>query len=212
MSLTQTLLQIDIWFALCLFSLSAFILLPLAAYTESKLSAPLLWQWEHVAMPLLRILLLLLFITLAYPELYGLQTAPSFSSVISFENGRTHYLINVLFILSVLLPMIPVLGDHQALALPLQGMTAVALIFNWVTGQQAPLNCYWPGLLTVLVLLALAWLAFRLSILLGQTLSLWFDRRYHVTGSHEMISNTLLLILQSPLIVVYAHSLGSCIA
>lgn len=212
MSLTQTLLQTDIWFALCLFMVAALILIPLAAYTETKLPAPLHWQWEHVAMPLLRILLLLLFIILAYPDLYGLQSAPSFSSVISSENGRSHQLINLLFILSVLLPFIPLIGEQQTLALPVQGVTAVALIFNWIPDKQTPLICYWPGMLTTLVLLGLAWFAFRLAMLLGQTISLWFDRRYHVTGSHEMISNTLLLILQSPLIVVYAHSLGSCMA
>lgn len=213
MSLAQTLLQADVWFAFFLFIFAAILVMPLADYAETKLPSYLLrWQWEHVAMPLLRVLLLLLFITLSYPKLYGMESAAPLSTILSSESGHVSQLINVLFVLSVLLSLIPIVGEWQALTLPLQGVTAVALIFNWMPGQQTPLACYWPDILTVLVLFALAWLGFRLAVLLGQTLGHWFDRQYHVIGSHEMIGNILLLILQGPLVVIYAHSLGTCTA
>ena len=160
-------------------------------------------------MPLLRILLLLLFIAMAWPELYGLQSGPELSAVLTPDSGRSIELINLLFVLSVILPLIPVMGDWHALTLPLQGITAVALIFNWIPDNQAALSAYWPGWLTVITLAIMAWLAYQLSVLAGEYLGYDIDARWHVTGSHEMISNVLLLILQAPIIIIYAHGLGT---
>lgn len=209
MSLSETLLQPAIWFALLMLVMATAIVIPLADYTQHRLPSLLLrWQWEHVAIPLLRILLLLLFIVLAYPELYGLHSASAFGTVVSTENGHTYHLINILFILAVLLPLVPVIGDWQALALPLQGATAVALIFSWMPGQHMSLSGYWPGTLTLLLLLALAWLSYRIAMLLGHTLGPFVDRQFHLHGSTTILGNIFLLILQTPLIIIYAHSLG----
>ncbi|MDZ7735644.1 MAG: hypothetical protein U5P41_05735 [Gammaproteobacteria bacterium] len=71
------------------------------------------------------------------------------------------------------------------------------------------LSAYWPGWLTVISLAVVAWVAYQVSVLAGEYLGHDMDARWHVTGSHEMISNVLLLILQAPIIIIYAHSLGS---
>lgn len=209
MPLVEIFLQPAIWLAIALFALGSLVLMPLAWLVEARLPSRLLqWQWEHVAMPLLRILLLLFFIIMAWPELYGLHTAPDLTAILSADSGHGIQLINLLFVLSVILPLIPVVGDWHALTLPLQGITAVALIFSWMPDHQAAFSAYWPGWLTVLVLAVLAWLAYQLSLLLGEYFGHDVDAHWHVTGSHEIISNVLLLILQSPIIIIYAHHLG----
>ena len=192
-----------------LFAVISVVLMPSAYLAEHHIPSRLLqWQWEHVAMPLLRILLLLFFIWMAWPELYGMLSAPALDTVLAPSSGRGIKLINILFVISVLLPLIPAIGEWHALTLPLQGITAVALLFNWIPDNQATLAAYWPGWLTVITLTILAWLAYQVSVLAGEYLGHDVDAHWHVTGSHEMISNVLLLILQAPIIVVYAYSLG----
>lgn len=210
MSLAETFLQPALWLAIALFTLGGLVLMPLVWLIEARLPSRLLqWQWEHVAMPLVRILLLLFFIILAWPELYGIHTAPDAIARLSADSGRGIQLINLLFVLSVILPLIPVLGGWHALTLPLQGITAVALIFSWIPDHHAALSAYWPGWLTVLMLVVLAWLAYQIAVSMGEYLGHDMDTRWHLAGSHEFISNILLLILQAPIIIIYAHSLGS---
>lgn len=210
MSLVSIFLQAEIGIALVIFTISSTLLLPLAYIAENHLPSRLLqWQWEHVAMPLLRILLLLLFIVMAWPELYGIQSGPALDAVLTPDSGRSITLVNLLFVLAMLLPLIPVLGDWHVLTLPLQGITAVALLFNWMPDSQATLSVFWPGWLTVFTLVVVAWVAYQVSVLAGEYLGQDVDAHWHVTGSHEMISNILLLILQAPIIIIYAHSLGT---
>lgn len=188
-------------------SLSSIVTLALAEQGKARLHSPvLLWLYAHIAAPLLRILLLLLFIVLAYPYLFGLPAAPPLTDVLAGGSARTMQLINWLFIISVLIPLLPVVGTWPGLVLPLQGLTAAGLVYSWLPG--AAMSDYWPGMPVLLLLPALALLGYTAALWLGNRLAGWIEPRFNISHSESIISNALLIALQLPIIVIYAHSLA----
>jgi hypothetical protein len=67
---------------------------------------------------------------------------------------------------------------------------------------------YWPGWDNLVLMLALAlfshWLAQAAAAGLGE----WLDKRLHVTHTGELLSRSLILFLQYPVIVVFCQGLG----
>ena len=136
-------------FIVALFIYGVFIALlyPFMDRIYDRLEHPLLqWKWDHIAMPLLEVALMVLFIILAYPVIFGVQDAPSIISLFSKDELRINYLVNLLFVISLLFPLIPIIGNWYELILPLQGIAASMMIFSWLTASVSVTDySFWPG-------------------------------------------------------------------
>jgi hypothetical protein len=177
---------------------------------DSALDGEILsWAWEHVGMPLLRAALMLIFILLAYPILFGLVDAPALGELLARDPLRVNHLLNLLFVVTLLFPLVPVLGEWDELVLPVQGIAASMLLFSWLTQAAGAGSVhYWPGWDTAAIMLGLAlathWLAMGLAAVAGEEL----DRSLNVENAGELLARALVLFLQYPVIVVFCHGLG----
>jgi len=163
------------------------LLLALAAYTVVSLLVEWLgrrllvavgevesthWLFERLLIPSARALALVVFILLAYPTLFGLTEAPSLGSLLNAERSRITHLVNLTFALSLLLPVLPVVGRLPALVLPIQGMAAASLLFHWWAASLPP-----------------RWLAATIATALRQ--------HYEMAGMEALVYRNIILILQS---------------
>jgi hypothetical protein len=209
MTVMQIILSADVIGAALVYAAAAVIGVWAFDGVHHALQHPLLhWGWEHIGMPLLRAALMLIFILLAYPALYGLTQAPALHELLTREELRVNTLFNVLFVVTLLFPLIPVLGERDELVLPAQGIAASLLLFSWLAEALDARVHYWPGWTSVLVMLVLAlathWLAMTLAAAAGDHL----DRKLNVEHAGELLARALVLFLQYPVIVVFCHGLG----
>ncbi|BAZ95101.1 histidine ammonia-lyase [Thiohalobacter thiocyanaticus] len=158
------------------------------------------WIADHIFIPLAEVLALLAFLLLAYPVPYGLTTAPGMLELLSAD-GRITDLINLLFLLSLLLPLLPGLGRLPGVVLLVQALAATALLFHWL-GQRLQLEVSLaPGWLALGLILIWAWvgqrLVRRLAPMQGEALTPGRILHWHLTGA-----------VQLPAILIYGQSLG----
>ncbi len=168
------------------------------------------WFWEHFYVPLLRATILMGFVLLAYPVLFGVLEAPPVGDLLAGGRGRFGHLLGIVFVLSLLLPLLPVVGSIPALVLPIQGIAAAALVFHWMTDAIGLTSTsYWPGLSLMAVLVALAWGTHWFAAhALGTTEAL--ARNYlELADLDDIVHEGLTLVLQAPVIIVYTLALGS---
>ncbi|GEM_PF-862580 len=167
------------------------------------------WVVEHVLLPWGRVLVLLLFLMLAYPLLFGLHSAPPMPDLLWAHDGRVSTLINTAFILSLLLPLAPLLGNLKGLVLPVQAIAMATLLFHWLTlALNVAEVSYWPGwpaLLAILILAPLTqWAAHHSAHWLGGHL----NRANNREGFENLLYEGLLLFFQVPAVLVYTLALG----
>lgn len=167
------------------------------------------WMVEHVLLPWCRVLALLIFLVLAHPVLFGLYGAPPLPDLLWAHDGRVSTLSNTAFVLSLLLPLAPLLGNLKGLVLPLQAIAMSTLLFHWLTLALGVDGVnYWPGGWTVLTILFLAplmqWLAQRVSHWLGGHL----NRAHNREGFEGLVYEGLLLFFQVPAVLIYTLALG----
>lgn len=196
--------------ALAIYTMLITVCLPLLDRVHAKLNHSILqWKWDHIAIPLAQAAMIMVFILLAYPVIYGIENAPAILSLLSQDDLRINHLINLIFIISLLFPLIPVLGEWHELVIPLQGITASVLIFSWLApGLGYTQYSYWPGWEIVVACLALAvvahWLGVQISLLIGHKL----DQKFNVLDSGELFSRGLIMLFQSPVLLLFSASLG----
>ncbi|MDJ0861890.1 MAG: hypothetical protein QNJ82_06590 [Gammaproteobacteria bacterium] len=167
------------------------------------------WLWQHVYAPQLRAASLLIFLFMAYPTLYGLTDAPSVVQLLKAEEGRFGHILGVTFVLSLALPMLPVIGAIPALVLPVQGAVAAALLFHWLAESTHPDSLsYWPGAGVALGMLVLSVAAYGLAGQAARLTEHLGHRVLDVADLGDLVLETLLLLLQAPAIVLYATVLG----
>lgn len=166
------------------------------------------WLAEHVYLPLARILSMLIFIGLAYPALFGLREAPDIQSLLTGGEHRVSHLINLGFLLSLLLPLLPVVGRLPSLVLPAQGLLAAAVLFNWLAQARGIEVSLWPGWLTTGLVLLWAVLGQRLAAWIAQQ----FGDHWNAHDASEDLTRgyyeTAILFFQIPAILLYTLSLG----
>ncbi len=207
-SLVATLLDARMLFALSLYG----VLIVLVEIGTGRLDrhvqqSPVTeWIVEHIGLPWARAVALLVFIAVAYPALFGLAGAPPLGTVLGAGDGRANVLLNIAFIVSLLLPLLPLLGQLRGVVLPLQAIAMSTLLFHWLTMELHTAEPhYWPGWETVATLLLLApltqWLAYQTNRLAGA----WFELR---EGYGNLLYDGLLLLFQVPVILVYTLGLG----
>jgi hypothetical protein len=196
--------------ALSIYGILIAVILPYLDRIHDRLEHPVLqWKWDHIAMPLLQVVLLLLFILMAYPVIFGIPEAPPLSALLARDELRINYLVNLLFVVSLFFPLIPVAGNWHELILPLQGIAASMMIFSWLAASLGVARYnFWPGWYVVLFCLAFGvisrWLAAYIAMMVGNKL----DKAFNVLDSGELFSRGLILLMQSPVILAFSSGLG----
>lgn len=177
----------------------------LAHMTEHNITA---WLAEHVYLPLARILSILMFIGLAYPTLFGLREAPDIHTLLTGGEHRVSHLINLGFLLSLLLPLMPVVGRLPSLVLPAQGLLAAAVLFNWLAQARGIEVSLWPGWLTLGLVLLWAMLGQRLAAWIAQQFGDHWNAHDASEDQTRVYYETIVLFFQIPAILLYTLSLG----
>ena len=116
-------------------------------------------------------------------------------------------IVNILFFAGLLLAFVP-LVNHPVFALPIQSLLTIALVFHWQYRDSVDSAVLFPSLATLLKIAAymlLAWLVTReLSIPIARGI----DRRLVVSGSLRLVSDTIYMLLQIPVMLIYCSYLA----
>ena len=98
--------------------------------------------------------------------------------------------------------------NHPVFALPIQSLLTIALVFHGQYQDSADSVVLFPSLATLLkiaVYMLLAWLVTReLSIPIARRI----DRRLVVSGSLRLVSDTIYMLLQIPVMLIYCSYLA----
>jgi len=122
---------------------------------------------------------------------------------------RLTNLVNVVFLLSLLLPLIPAFSRWPAFVLPIQGIAAATMVFNWwAESQPQTVIHFWPETSTLVSLIVLAMVTHEISKHLSNRLEKRVDAMIQREGSGRLIYRTVLMIMQMPVILLYTLSLG----
>jgi hypothetical protein len=166
-----------------------------------------LWVLEHVAMPLGHVLAVAAFLLLGYPVVYGTAVPlPDLQTVLTAHAGWASILVNVVFVATLLLSLLPVIGEMTAFVLPAQGIAGAALLFSWACDARPGASCadvhYWPDLKTMTLIV----LGVVLAHYFGGLLHRWLDHgAAHRAVAIHLVIHALLLIP----VLVYAVFLGA---
>ncbi len=173
-----------------------------AATAGSELQA---WLADHLYLPLVRAIALLAFIFIAHPELFGLTQAPSLGTLLGAGHYRFDQLINLFLIVSLLLPLLPLLNRIAGVTLALQGFCATALLASWLAAEAGAALAFIPGpgqfLRIIAVLLAARLLAEWLAKELAKT-----------TAWRDLLVEAARMAAQLPAVIIYARFLGRQLA
>jgi hypothetical protein len=211
MHLIESLFHPQLIFALALFAIIS-VVVEVVAYQLLAAVADVgasHWLMEHIIIPAARTLALVSFILVAYPVLFGVESAAPVTELLAAGQLRLSSLVNVVFLLSLLLPIIPIFSRWPALVLPIQGIAAATMVFNWWTAMQTPLAIhFWPGTGTCLSMLLLAFLTHEIALQIAHHLEKKIDALIQREGSGRLIYRTVVMVLQVPVILLYTLSLG----
>lgn len=168
-----------------------------------------LWLWMHLYAPMMRAAILMAFLLMAYPILFGLTDAPTVTLLLTGGDGRFGHLLGTVFLLSLVLPLVPAFAALPALVLPIQGIAGAALLFHWLTAATGatPVS-YWPGGRVLLGVIALSWAAHWLAVRAAGAIEHIARQRFQVADLGELLIEGLLLFLQAPAIILYTMALG----
>lgn len=210
MSLSQALFHQQSIFALFMYCLSIVIVIPLFAFIHDKLANHFLqFCWDKIGMPLIRAFLIITFILLAYPVNFGLESAPSIGELLAVDDMRSSFLINMIFLLTFLFPLVPVLGKLDELVIPLQGLLCSMIVFNWLC-QGLNIQDYnlLPGFnvfaLIIFISLMTHWIAKYIAEHTGD----YLDKLFHREGFQTLTFQAVVLVMQSPVIFMFGLALG----
>jgi len=210
MTLSQSLFHQHTLFALFVYGLSIVIVLPIFAFIHDKLNNNLLQLcWDKIGMPLIRAFLIIWFIVLIYPINFGLEAGPTINALLSVDDKRSSFLINMVFLLTFLFPFIPLLGKLDELTIPLQGILCSMIIFSWLCQKQniqdySLLPDFKVLSLIIIMSVATHWLAKHISEYSGE----YLDKLLHREGFKILCFKAVVLIMQCPVILIFGIYLG----
>lgn len=168
-----------------------------------------LWILEHIVCPIMRILVLLVIVSLVYPAIDGHSTL-DFWRVLG-RNQQFNDLLNILFVAGLLLAFIP-LVSHPVFALPVQSMLTIALVFNWQYADAARPVELLPSLALVSKIFGYMLLAYLVTRESSIRISRGIDRRFALDGSIRLVSDSIYLVLQIPVMLMYGEFLKTQLA
>lgn len=160
-----------------------------------------LWLLEHVLCPILRILVLLIVVSQVYPAIDENSGSIDFWRVLG-QQDQFRDLLNLLFVAGLLLSFLPVLS-HPVIALPLQSMLTIALVFRWQYADVVPGLVLFPSFATLLKLLLYMLLAYFVTREFSVALARRIDQRFHIEGSIRLVADAIYLVLQIPVMLIY---------
>ncbi len=163
------------------------------------------WILEHVACPIIRIIVLLIVVSQVYPAIDSNSTSLDFWRALG-QQDQFRNLINILFFASLLLGFIPLL-NHPVFALPLQGIFTIALVFHWQYTETLATLVLFPSIATIIKIIAYMMLAYFVTRELSIPLSRWLDRKLSVAGSIRLVSDAVYMVLQIPVMLIYCSFL-----
>ena len=170
---------------------------------------PFCIAWDLFFAPFLRAVAVVLFIYLAYPALFALNTAPGISELMHYEDAKTGNLLGVMFLIGLLLPLIPALNRHPEFVLPIQGAIATAYVFTWLAHYlHITTASVWPGIEILLIMVLLSYLGHRIAGWCGQHLGHQLDQRFSTHGLDNVTRYIIELLVQIPVILTYGYGLG----
>ncbi len=211
MFFTSVLTRPDVVFAIAVYASLALLEPFIEVWTRHIFAdnSPFEWSWEHLITPLMRAGLVLLFIYLAYPALFGLQDAPSFAQLTMEDDARTSKLLGILYLVTLVAPMLPLFSRHPEFVLPLQGCLAAAFVFHWLCNYlHITSTTLLPSLPILGAMLVSSYVAHRI----GRGLSHVFVGVNDYTDRHYLIEHVITLLAQIPVVVIYTSDLGRQIA
>jgi hypothetical protein len=164
------------------------------------------WLAEHFGIPLLRALSMIVFIILLYPELFPLESLPSISQLLADGDGRIQHMVNWVFVIALLLPLIPLLGPRIEIVLPVQGLVVLIILSRWLM-QYLGLDdiSLVPSALTIGAMMLTGVLGSYLTVIISQHLGRWIDRQFIVHHGATLIYPLLALVIQTPTLAIYVQ-------
>lgn len=169
-------------------------------------SGSMVWFLEHIFSPLLRVIVLLIVVSQVYPVIDGQSTSIDFWRNLGRQQ-QFRDIVNILFFAGLLLAFVPVV-DHPVFALPVQSVLTIALVFHWQYQDSADSVALIPSLATLLKIAAYMLLAWLVTRELSIPIARWIDRRLTVSGSLRLVSDTIYMLLQIPVMLIYCSYLA----
>jgi len=164
------------------------------------------WILEQIACPIIRILVLLAIVSLVYPAIFS-QSTSDFWRVMGHRE-QFNDLLNILFLAGLALSFIPLLS-HPVIALPVQSILTIALLFSWQFADTAGPLTLVPSLILMSKIFGYMLLAYLVTRESSILVSRWVDRRFALDGSIRLVSDAIYLVLQIPVILLYGNFLKS---
>ena len=171
------------------------------ANDETKAAARL-WTWPCA--PLLRGIVIVSAVLWTYPALFGFRVAPPLAQLLPADGARGALLLGLVLFGRLLAPLIAALGRRPALVDCLQGMLAVAVVFEGFAKYLGALSAsVWPGLAAVIALVAMSVLLPALAAGLGRD----FATRWS-SGLAEWLGQSLAMAAVAAIVTLYGYLLG----
>ncbi len=163
------------------------------------------WIFAHILCPIVRILVLLLIVSQIYPAIAGEGSSLDFWRVLLSQDQFNH-LVNLLFFGGLALSFIPVLS-HPVIALPVQSLFTVAVVFHWQHAASGIEISLLPSFATALKILVYMLIAYFVTREASIHVARWLDRRFAIEGSIRLVADAIYLLLQIPVILIYVGHL-----
>lgn len=171
------------------------------------------WGWSNFFAPVIRATIIVVFVLLAYPSIFGIREAPRFIDLISDTMVGVTNLIGLLFILSLALPLLPPFKRHLTALIAVQGLIAVATVFSWYVDYiAANAVSIFPGWIATLAIVLMSALAHHLAQESGHALGTRIDAWLDVKGIEVLAPNAMALLFQAPVMLYYGMILGRQLA
>ena len=153
------------------------------------------WLAQHALLPLARSACVLAFVALAYPTIYGLNDAAPLTAALAPSQWAE--LLNLGFLISLCLPLLPAMERIPGAILPIQGFLVLAILFRWAVDVTGPVSL-WPT--------AEAWAAVALAAA-APLLAEWLAPARQ--PEHDRLRDAVLIPLQLPPLLLYGQALGA---
>lgn len=169
------------------------------------------WIAKYIGAPFFHVLLLVAFIYMSYPVLFGLEShnalgervLPTLTDLLNVRSGQTMKLINILFIISVLLPLIPFINRFLAIILPLQAVAGSSVLYGWLANYAGLEPATFPELTVLTLMVIFSILAEVCSRAVAKFFGYRLNTQYHTHDMEKVIHKSTLLILQVPILLLY---------
>jgi hypothetical protein len=164
------------------------------------------WLAEHFGIPLLRVLSMIIFIILLYPELFSLEPLPSITQLLANGEGRIQHMMNWVFVIALLLPLVPMLGPRIEIVLPVQGLVVLVILSRWLVQYHGLKDVsLLPSGTIVGAMLITGALGSYLTVSISQHMGRWIDRQFTVHHGGTLIYPLLALVIQTPTLALYVQ-------